>query len=528
MHKIRSYSIITNVKRNRKTVKNIIDFMQNREMVLNMNRNEELLKKAYESMEKMKPVVQADYYRLEYHIMPPAGLLNDPNGFIHMNGEYHLFYQLNPFDTKHASKHWGHVKSKDLVNWSDASIALVPSKWYETHGCYSGSAVNDNGVLTIMYTGNVKDEEGNRETYQCLAMSKDGMNFEKYENNPVINNQPEGYTRHFRDPKVWKNGHLWYAVLGTQTIEMEGRVLLFKSENLKNWELIGEVTGSNINGLKDFGYMWECPDLFHLDGKDVLIACPQGLEAKGDLYNNIYQSGYFIGKLNYDTGKMEHGEFVELDRGFEFYAPQTTIDDKERRILIGWMGLPERDEHPTVKHGWLHTMTIPRVLQLKGEKLYQNPVEEMKSLRKEEISYNNMIIDNEEIQLENIQGDVLELYVEFELNETSNLEEIGIKVRCSKDNEEYTRLCYDLCNNKFILDRDNSGKGYKGIRKCKMDFCKKLKLNIFMDTSSIEIFINDGEEVFTSRIYPEKNSRGIKFFAKGGTVKINKVVKWNI
>ncbi len=493
-----------------------------------MNKNEELLKKAYKNIGEMKLIVDADYYRLKYHIMPPVGLLNDPNGFIHINGEYHLFYQFNPFDTKHASKHWAHVKSKDLINWEDMNIALTPSNWYESHGCYSGSAVDCEGILTIIYTGNVKDKLGNRETYQCLAYSKDGINFEKYENNPVINNQPEGYTRHFRDPKVWKNGDFWYAVIGAQTIKKEGRVLLFKSENLKKWEIVGEVTGSNMNGLGYFGYMWECPDLFNLNYKDVLITCPQGLEAKGDLYNNIYESGYFVGKLNYDTGKMEHGKFTELDRGFEFYAPQTTVDDKGRRILIGWMGLPERDEHPTVEHGWIHTMTIPRVLELKNEKLYQKPVEEMKLLRKDNTFYYDVVVNNEELELENISGDVLELYVEFELNEINEASELGLKMRCSKDNKEYTLLSYNLYNYKCELDRNRSGKGYGGIRKCDLDFVGNLRLHIFIDTSSVEIFINEGEEVFTSRIYPKKDSKGINFFAKGGSVKINKILKWNI
>ncbi|EOD01116.1 glycoside hydrolase family 32 protein [Caldisalinibacter kiritimatiensis] len=490
-----------------------------------MDKNKELIEKAVKAINENRETVESDYYRLKYHIMPPTGLLNDPNGFIQFNGEYHLFYQFHPFDTSHGLKYWGHFRSRDFVEWDELPIALAPSNWYETHGCYSGSAVDNDGTLTLIYTGNVKDEEGNRETYQCLATTEDGINFDKHDDNPVMYNQPEGYTRHFRDPKVWKKEDTWYMVIGTQTVKEEGRVLLFKSKDLKEWELIGEVTGSNINELKDFGYMWECPDLFELNCKDVLIACPQGVESQGDLYNNIYQSGYVVGKLDYETGKLEHGEFTELDRGFEFYAPQTTLDEKSRRILIGWMGLPEREEHPTVENKWIHAMTIPRVLELRNDKLMQKPIEELKNMRENHVSYKDIVLNNEEIQLDNISGDVIELSVEFV---PQDAQEFGIKVRCSEDNEEETVIYYDRSSQKLVFDRNKSGKGYGGIRRCHIKDKKNLKLNIFIDTSSVEIFVNDGEEVFTGRIYPNKDSLGIKFFAKGGAIKINKIDKWDL
>lgn len=490
-----------------------------------MNKNEELLKKAYDRIEETKELVESDYYRLKYHIMPPVGLLNDPNGFVQINDEYHLFYQFHPFDTKHGLKYWAHVKSKDLVNWVECPIALAPSEWYETHGCYSGSGINDNGVLTLIYTGNVKDENGNRETYQCLVTSEDGVNFKKYENNPVIYNQPEGYTRHFRDPKVWKKDEIWYMVIGAQTINNEGKVLLFKSVDLKDWSLVGDTAGSGLNDLGYFGYMWECPDLFSLKGKDILIASPQGLESKGDLYNNIYQSGYFVGKLKYDSGRLIHGEFTELDRGFEFYAPQTTLDNKGRRILIAWMGLPEEENHPTTEHGWIHTMTIPRVLELVGDKIYQKPVEEFKSLRKNEMFYQDITIDNDVIELENINGAVLELLIEFQVEDAA---EYGVKLRTSEDGSEETVLFYNRESEKFEFNREKSGRALSGIRRCQLEDRKTLKLNVFMDRSSIEVFINDGEEVFSSRIYPDKNSTGIKFFAKGGRVKVKNLIMWDL
>ncbi len=488
-------------------------------------KNQELMEKAYNRIAEMKELVEQDYHRLKFHVMPPVGLLNDPNGLINIDGTYHLFYQFHPFNTTHGLKYWGHVESKDLINWRQLPIALAPSEWYEKNGCYSGSAINNEGIFTLLYTGNVKDLNGNRETYQCIAMSHDGVNFIKDINNPIMNNQPEGYTRHFRDPKVWKKDDTWYMVIGTQTTEEEGRVLLFKSLNLQQWNLVGEVTGTNINGVGEFGYMWECPDLFMLGGKDVLIACPQGVEPIDDLYNNRYQAGYFVGKLNYETGQLRHDEFIELDRGFEFYAPQTTLDEKGRRILIAWMGLPEEEDHPTVEYGWIHAMTIPRELMLVDDKIIQKPVEEMKQLRRNPVVYEELIVQDKELVLDNIKGDVLELEVEFE-----NIDalEFGILLRCSEDRKEKTILSYNVDTNKVELNRNFSGKGYRGIRRCFVNRKKIIKFNIFVDTSSIEVFVNDGEEVFTSRIYPDKDSTGISFFAVNGCTIIKKLQKWNL
>lgn len=188
-----------------------------------------------------------------------------------------------PFKTGHGAKLWGHYSSADLVNWRHEEIALTPSDWFDKNGCYSGSAIAENDVLHLFYTGNVRDGEGNRETYQCLAVSKDGISFEKQ---GVVARLPKGYTAHFRDPKVWKKNGSWYMVLGAQTENLEGRAVLFQSDNLKDWQFLGDITGSNTDQLGEFGYMWECPDMFELDGKDVLIVCPQGLEAEEMLYQN--------------------------------------------------------------------------------------------------------------------------------------------------------------------------------------------------------------------------------------------------
>lgn len=485
--------------------------------------NKDLIESALEEIAKKGDLVESDYYRPRFHIAPRVGLINDPNGFVYYKGYYHLFYQWHPFDTKHGLKYWYHLRSKDLICWEEVGVGLAPEKWYESHGCYSGSAIEHDGEMVIFYTGNVKDKEGNRESYQCMAFSKDGFNVEKYEDNPVIESQPEGYTAHFRDPKVWKQGELWYMVLGAQTESLEGRVLLYNSENLQAWKLVGVVSGSNINNNDDMGYMWECPDLFSLGHKDILITCPQGMKAQGTLYNNRYQAGYFVGSLNYEAGVMNHGGFTELDRGFEFYAPQTCKDNLDRRVIYGWMGMPEEEEQPTKEYHWLHMLTLPRILELKDNKIYQRVPEELKKLRKNSVLATNVKLKDDDKNLEGFYGDVYEICLDLDIQDA---EEVGLKLRCSEDGAEYTMLRFLPKEKLFTIDRSNSGKALGGERSCKLKENKSLKLQIFSDRSSLEIFINGGEEVFSLRVFPSLESKNIKFFSKGGTARFNNIKFW--
>lgn len=154
------------------------------------------------SILEKKEIVEKDFWRQKYHIQGIVGLINDPNGFSQFKGKYHMFYQWNPLGTNHKNKTWAHSVSSDLLHWERMKTALRPDTWYSKDGVYSGSAIVDDEKLYLFYTGNVKDPEGNRESYQCLAVSNDGENFERWE--PSIVNQPDGYTRHIRDPKIWK------------------------------------------------------------------------------------------------------------------------------------------------------------------------------------------------------------------------------------------------------------------------------------------------------------------------------------
>ncbi|MGM0603980.1 MAG: glycoside hydrolase family 32 protein, partial [Bacillota bacterium] len=178
------------------------------------------------------------------------------------------------------------------------------------------------------------------------------------------------------------------------------------------------------------------------------------------------------------------------------------------------------------ENGWVHTMTIPRILELnRDNKIIQKPVPELKSLRGEKIAYKNIKIDSEEIELAKIEGDSLELIVEFN---SLSAEEFGVKLRTAADGSQETVINCDQKSEKLIFDRSNSGLGENGIRRCSVENIQNLKLHFFVDSSSIELFVNDGQEVFTTRVYPQPESRGIKFFAKNGELNLKKVRKWQL
>ena len=461
-----------------------------------------------EELKQLKDSVDACRHRQTFHIQPVTGLLNDPNGFSYFNGEYHLFYQWFPLGPVHGVKYWYHMSSTDLVNWKDCGIALEPDCYFDSHGVFSGSGIEHNNQLYLMYTGNTRDENWIRHPYQCIAIMDQNGKIEKHPE-PVIKSVPEGITDNFRDPKVFKLNDKFYCLIGSEKETTEGNkgtVVYYESNDLISWDYKGEIKTT----FNESGFMWECPDYFTLDGKGIMVISPHGMKPDGDQYNNVFQSGYLVGdEINFKNGEFKHGAFTELDRGFDFYAPQTMEDPYGRRILVGWLGLPEID-CVTEESNWAHCLTLPRELSIKNNKLIQKPVKELEKLRgnrSEAMTY----LTNEEKTLIGFNGTIYELNCLFtEL--TSG--RVGVKLRTSS--QEETVFYYDINDKKLVLNRENSGKmcgeEYGSIRKCIFD-ADELKLQIFVDTSSVEIFVNDGEEVFTSRIFTKEESTGIQFFA---------------
>lgn len=413
-------------------------------------------------------------WRQWFHVQPPAGLLNDPNGFCFHRGQYHVFYQWFPLGPVHGLKYWYHLTSPDLVHFQDKGIAIAPDTRWDSHGAYSGSALPHGDGLLIAYTGNHRTQEWQRIPYQIMAvLDDDGL----HKCEPFLHGAPHGYTEHVRDPKIWQEADGSYAlVLGAQRGNLTGTVLYMTSANGRDWRLEGEIDCA----LPAFGYMWECPDYFALDGHDVLLFCPQGLAAEGGRFRNIYQSGYILGHFDRNTRAFTHDGFIELDHGFEFYAPQTCTGANGERLLIGWMGLPDMS-CPTDRDGWAHCLTLPRVLSVENGRLKQRPLPALQTLRG--------------------TGAHDGVHFELLLDNPGNAA-FALHLRGCTVAYDGQTLTFDRTASGLLPEPETEAPG-KGGHIRRLPITCITQLQIFSDTSSLEIFVNDGEAVMSARIYPQ-------------------------
>lgn len=451
--------------------------------------------------------MNTDKWRLKLHLMPPKGWLNDPNGLCEFRGEYHVFFQYAPDHAEGGVKHWGHYISSDLLHWEYAGIALSPEEEFESHGVYSGSALVHEGKMYLYYTGNVKLEgeynyiTDGRQGNTVLVTSEDGRVFGEKECLMTNADYPSDLTCHVRDPKVVSGENLGlqdeydYMVLGARTQEDVGEVLLYRSEDLRHWELVNILCSE-----EKMGYMWECPDIFLLGNQKILSISPQGVEPDGINYQNLYQSGYYMveGDLRREYAL---GNFKEWDRGFDFYAPQTFEDEKGRRILIGWVGMPDvpTQKNPTVEYGWQNALTVPREVFLKDGMVMQRPIEELATLRgtRKQISSGEA-------------SEEMECYdVEIIVNPKENFEVVI---------SDGIFLFYEKEEQVFTLEFDETvGYGYgRKRRSVYLKACKSVRM--LMDTSCMEIYLNEGEEVFTSRFYIQNGKSHFRVRNKGADI----------
>lgn len=437
-------------------------------------KQEDLKKDLAEYIQNKKSEINPRY-RLQYHVIPPVGWMNDPNGFSYYKEEYHLFYQFYPYDSVWGPMHWGHVTSPNLVDWTELPTALIPEK----EMCFSGSAVVKDDKLVLMYTGReITDIDPFFNETQYLAFSDDGVNFKKYEGNPVIASAPNG-SPDFRDPKVWKHGEHWYVVIGSKTEDERGLVLLYRSLDLISWDyltILGESTGP-------MGYMWECPDFFELNGRFVLLMSPQGLESEGDRFKNTHQTGYIIGNFNYETFEfVPEVDFQEIDFGHDFYATQT-MEHNGKRILIAWFGMWEVP-HPEDVDGWAGAMTIFRELEMVGDRIIMKPIDEMSILREESVFAGTW------------SNEVLEFHKTGEVLLSGDLNEIIEILIEGKEGRDQVWIKWDPVTGKVSVNRSGE------VRQVEWVPINSRSWRLFIDSSSLELFCGEGEVVFSTRAYP--------------------------
>lgn len=416
-------------------------------------------------------------WRQQLHLEPPEGWLNDPNGLCFFGGYYHVYFQYAPDNADGSGKKcWGHYRSRDMLKWEFTGTVLFPDTPDDRDGVYSGSAVVCGDTLHIFYTGNVKEEgdydyitEG-RGANVIHVTTEDGVNMSRKK--VVLRNSdyPDFCSCHVRDPKVWQEGGKWHMVLGARTLSDKGCVLFYTSDDLDKWEYEG------TDFVPDFGYMWECPDMFTLGGHRYLSVSPQGLEHYETKYQNVFQSGYFFA----DKGLTD---FTEWDMGFDFYAPQTFAAPDGRRIIIGWMGIgDDAYTNPTVPLGYQHCLTVPReVTPDENGRLMQNPVRELLSLRKE----GKLLNDGSETEIVLPSELTADVHDSFRITIDGALE-------------------LSLNGNVFELRFDDYEHGSgRTVRRATLDNCSDIR--IIADTSSLEIYLDGGRNVMAARFYPDND-----------------------
>ncbi len=448
-----------------------------------------------------------------YHMTANVGWLNDPNGFSVYRGEYHLFYQYHPYDTHWGPMHWGHAKSHDLIRWERLPCAMAPDEDYDRDGCFSGSALEmPDGRQLLLYTGVRKEDlpDGTlRESQvQCAALG-DGLDYEKLPENPVIgaNLLPEGgSTRDFRDPKLRFENRRYYVVAGNRCPDGSGAVLEFESSDARHWQYDGVVAASGNRR----GRMWECPDRFELDGKDVLLVSPQEMLAEGLEFIEGNTTLCLIGTREDSRLVREHEQTI--DYGLDFYAPQTLFTPDGRRVMIAWMQFWDSvNVQPDLP--FFGQFTVPRELSVRDGRLIQSPARELENYRGEVRVFHGLTLQGRRT-LPGVEGRCLDMVLRIRADSP-------FRLTVAADDARGTTVVFDPQSSTITVDRSRSGFG-EGLVNTRTfavrDRNGLLDLRVLLDRYSLELFANDGEQAASFTLYTPQDADGLYFTAESATL----------
>ena len=443
----------------------------------------------------------ADPHRPRYHFLPAANWMNDPNGPIYWNGQYHMFYQYNPNGAFWGTMHWGHAVSADMVRWRHLPVALAPTPGSaDKDGVFSGCAVNNGGVATLLYTGTQPE-------VQCMATSRDpDLRVWTKRRAPVIAAPPRDLqVTGFRDPCVWREGEVWYMALGSGFPQVGGAVLLYRSRDLADWEYLHPIHTGRMDtavfskSVVATGEMWECPSLFPLGDKHVLFVSTQGTTP---FFVGTYKDFRFTPEAE---GRLDHGAY---------YAPITQIDARGNRILWGW--ITERRPVATQKAaGWSGVLSLPRVLALRGGRLSMEPAAACRTLRGRPQQFVNLYVpDGRPQPVEGVEGDALEIVAEM----SGRANELGLRVY------DDVPIVYNRARQRLSV----------GAAKSSLDGNltlapnEPLRLDVFLDASVIEVFAN-GRLCVTERVYTRPGMRlGVAVTASGGPARVQSLTAYEM
>lgn len=440
----------------------------------------------------------ADPWRPAYHLTPLAGTLGDPNGLCQWGDTYHIFYVTSPLacrTTERTPCVWGHVTTRDFVQYRCQPVAIWPDDRRDRDGAYSGSALLRDGKLYLYYTGNVRHHgdfdyiHAGREQNVLRVESTDGVHFTN--KTVLLTNAdfPTWVTQHIRDPQMWEQDGKIYMLLGARTQTDEGCALVWESEDGTHFRHV-----NTLHTPEPFGYMWECPDYAVVDGQPLFIACPQGIPHETYRYANAHQCGCFP-LAGTPTERTELGAFQPFDYGFDYYAARTLKGSDGRVLLFGWMGMSETDygRNPCADRGWDQVIAMPRELHWKDGALCQTPLREMQSLRGE-----HRTADGAAGFTAHSRQCELQLTVQPGTDLTVHLFEDAV-------------LYYAAAEGVLTLTAGAVCGAKRTERKMRLPELRALDL--YLDASTLEVFVNDGQAVLTSRLFGSDNTLTVEPFA---------------
>ena len=428
-------------------------------------------------------------FRQKYHMMPPVGWMNDPNGLIKFNGRYHLFYQFNPYAAHPGVMLWGHFISDDLIGYSDKGAAIVPDK--EHVSIFSGGATEYGEKLAAVYTEHYECG-GDRREEVYMALSSDGMNFSKGVRILDNDDLPEDISRSdFRDPFPVKTDDGYYVFVGGKLVkENKGIIVVLGGSGLEKLEY-----KFTIGPFYELGDMGECPCYRKIDGKDVIIASGCNVPRRGNDFANVNSSVFIVGKIDFEGKSFVAESIREIDKGDAFYAPQL-INGDDRPVMVAWHEMWGKP-YPTsdMNHGWAGCFTIPRELRVKDGEVFQSPISEL-----------------EKYLVPCAGGEVPECAdIRFEFRGDGRVEISGqdgsVAVGC-RDGRVYldTRRANNMNGCVRTVNRSREKNGVR----------------VLLDVSGIEVFVDGGAETISSRIYIRGN-RSLTASGEVGKLEIKKV-----
>lgn len=451
--------------------------------------------------------------RFSYHLTGQTGWINDPNGFSFFNNKIHLFYQHNPYAVRWGPMHWGHATSDDFIQWTYENIALAPDQEYDAVGAFSGSAIVFDGAYYLVYTGASPAGQ-----VQALAKSTDGVEFVKYENNPIVsgNHLPANTsTIDFRDPKLLVHDDWIYMIVSARNVTTPySSLLLYKTKDMYQWQYAGRAFSNGAQYVDKLGIMLECPDLIQLNGKDIIIVSPQSVTNHRNSDGNVY----IVGQMNWQNGVMENVNYDnirEIDRGFDFYAPTTMKMPDGRTIMVAWMAGWNRTP-VTSEFGFAGAQTLPRSITYENDRLIQWPVKEIENYYANSKSFTVTASQTKTID-NRLDGRVKDISLSFSPKQGKT----GITLFSDEDGNGVD-LFFE--NGHVTLDRSRLNQGYfpneskHNIVNVPVNLIDgKVKMRILLDKYSMEIFLADGQETITATTMSSPSNNHVLIYGEDKT-----------